>query len=54
MRPEVSYVPYATYSKEQTGNIIIFAHFEEDNLLSESRNGTESGDKYDDNSNLPH
>ena len=52
MRPEVSYVPYATYSKEQTGNIIIFAHFEEDNLLSESRNGTESGDKYDDNSNL--
>ena len=28
MGPEVSYLPYATSSKEQTINIITFAHFE--------------------------
>ena len=28
MRPAVTYTPYATSSKEQTGNIIMFAHFE--------------------------
>ena len=31
----------------------MFAHFEERNLLSESRNVTENGDKSDDNSTLP-
>ena len=27
MRPTVTYTPYATYSKEQTGNLITFAQF---------------------------
>ena len=29
MRPAVTYTPYATSSKEKTGNVITFAHFEE-------------------------
>ena len=37
MRPAVTYTPYATSSKEQTGDIITFTLFEERNLLSESR-----------------
>ena len=56
MRREVSFIPCATSSKEQTGNIITFAHFEEKSLLSEAQNllyetwgNTESGNKYDDN-----
>ena len=47
MRPAVTYTPYATSSKEQTGNVIMFAQFEEGNLLSETRNDTESGDESD-------
>ena len=47
MRPTVTYTPYATSSKEQTGDIITFAQFEEGNLLSETRNNTENGDKSD-------
>ena len=47
MRPAVTYTPYATSSKEQTGDLITFAQFEEGNLLSETRNDTESGDKSD-------
>ena len=47
MRPEVTYTPYATSSKEQTGNVITFAQFEEGNLLTETRNDTESGDESD-------
>ena len=31
----------------QTGDVITFAQFEEGNLLSETRNDTESGDKSD-------
>ena len=42
------YVPYATSSKEQTGNIIIFTQFEAGDVLSEYRNSTESGEKSDD------
>ena len=38
MRPAVSYTPYVTYSREQTGNIITFAQFEEGGLLFETRN----------------
>ena len=34
MRPFVTYTPCATSSREQTGNIILFAQFEEGNLLS--------------------
>ena len=47
MRPEVTYTPYDTSSKEQTGDVIMFAHFEEGGLLTETRNNTESGDEYD-------
>ena len=34
MRPAVTYTPYATSSKEQTGDVITFAQFEEGNLLN--------------------
>ena len=47
MRPAVTYTPYATSSREQTGDVITFAQFEEGNLLSETRNDTESGDESD-------
>ena len=47
MRPAMTYTPYVTSSKEQTGDVITFAHFEEGNLLSETRNDTESGEKSD-------
>ena len=39
----VSYIPCDTSSREQTGNIITFAQFEEGDLLSETRNDAESG-----------
>ena len=38
MRPEVTYTPYDTSSKEQTGDLIMFALFEEGNILTENRN----------------
>ena len=47
MRPTVTYTLYATSSKEQTGDVITFTQFEEGNLLSETRNDTESGDESD-------
>ena len=47
MRLAVTYTPYATSSKEQTGDIITFAQFEEGYLLSETLNDTESGDESD-------
>ena len=47
MRPTVTYTPYATSSKEQTGDVITFTHFEEGNLISETRNDTESDDESD-------
>ena len=45
----VSYIPYATYSNEKNGYIITYLQFEEGGLLLGSHNGTESGDKSDDN-----
>ena len=45
MCPAVTYTPYATSSKEQTRDVITFAQFEEGNLLTETCNNTESGDK---------
>ena len=45
MRPSVTYTPYATSSKEQTGNVITFAQFEERNLWTKTCNDAESGDK---------
>ena len=47
MCPSVTYTPYATSSKEQTGDVITLAQFEEGNLLSETRNDTEIGDESD-------
>ena len=35
-RPAVSYILYATSSREKTGDIIMFANFEEGNLLSKT------------------
>ena len=47
MRLTVTYTLYATSSKEQTGDVITFAQFEEGGLLIETLNDTESGDKSD-------
>ena len=52
MRPDMSYIPYDTSSREKTGDIIMFAQFEEGNLLSETRDNTESSNEYDDDSYL--
>ena len=50
MRLSVTYTPCATSPRDQTGNIITFTQFEEGNLLSETRNDTEKGEKSDGNS----
>ena len=47
------YITYATSPKKRTGYKITFTQFEEGNLLLEYHNGIESGDKSDDDSNLP-
>ena len=49
----ISYIPYATSLREQTGDIITFTHFEEGGLLSETRDDAESGGESNDNSNIP-
>ena len=53
MRPSVTYASCATSSKEQTGDIITFAQFEEGNLLSETRNDAESSYESNDDSIIP-
>ena len=45
MRPAVTYTPYATSLREISGDVITFAQFEEGNILTETRNDAESGDK---------
>ena len=45
MRPAVTYTLYATSSKEQTGDVITFAQFEEGIILNETCNNAESGDE---------
>ena len=47
MRPTVTYTPYATSSKEKTGDIITLTQFEEGNLITETRNDTESDEESD-------
>ena len=47
MLPAVSYISYDKFLREQTGNIITFAQFEEGGLLSETLDDTEIGNKYD-------
>ena len=58
MRPDVSYTPYNIFSRKN-GDIITFAQFEEGNflfetwnLLSETCDDKESGDKNDENSTM--
>ena len=41
MRPAVTYTLYATSSKEQTGDVITFAQFEEGNILTKTRNNAD-------------
>ena len=36
MRPAVTYTPYATSSKEQTGDVITFTRFQKGNILPEN------------------
>ena len=43
----VTYTPYATSSREKTGDVITFAQFEEGNILTETCNDAESSDEYD-------
>ena len=50
--PAASYITYATSSREQNGNIITFIQFKEGNLLSETSDSKESGNKYDEDSNM--
>ena len=50
MNPEVTYTPYATYLKEQNGDVITFTQFEEGNILTETRNDAESCDESDNDS----
>ena len=47
MPPYVTYTPCAASSREQIGDKITFAQFEEGNLLSITRNYAESGDEDD-------
>ena len=47
MRPEVTYTPYGTSLKEKTGEIKMFAQFEEGNILTKNRNDADSGDESD-------
>ena len=60
MQPAVPHIPYAASSREQPGNIITFAQFEEVNLLyethnlwSKTRDNTESSNKSYDDLTLP-
>ena len=53
MRPYVTYAPYAKSSKEKNGDIITFKHSEEGNLLFETHENAESGEKSDDDSIIP-
>ena len=50
MRPAVTYTLYTTSSREKTGDVITFAQFEEENILTETLNDAESGDKSDNES----
>ena len=47
MRLSVTYTLYATSSKEQNGDVITFAQFEEGKILTETRNGAEIDDESD-------
>ena len=44
MRPSVTYTPCATSLREQTGDIITFAQFEEGNIRTKTRDKAEIND----------
>ena len=46
----MTYTPYAVSSREQTGNVIMFAQFEEGNILTKTRKDAESGNESDNES----
>ena len=46
----MTYIPYGTSLREQTGNIITFAQFEEGNILTKNCNNAEIGDEPDNES----
>ena len=50
MRPAVTYTPFETSLREQTSDVITFAQFEEVNILNETCNDAESGEKSDNKS----
>ena len=50
MLPAVTYTLYATSLKEKTGDVITFTQFDEENILTETRNDAESGDESDNKS----
>ena len=50
MRSAVTYTPYATSSREKTGDVITFAQFEEVNIITKYCNDAEIGDKSDNKS----
>ena len=50
MHPGVTYTPYATSSKEQTGDVITFAQFGEGKILIKTCNDAEIGDESDNES----
>ena len=41
MQPDILYIPYATSSHEQTGDIITFEQFEQGGLVENKRNEDE-------------
>ena len=56
----MSYIRYDKYSREQTGDVIIFLQFEKWNLLSETqsllsetRDNKKSGNEFDDDLTMP-
>ena len=53
MRLTVTYTPYGTSSREQTGYIITFTQFEEGNILTKAHNDEESSKESKDESIMP-
>ena len=53
MRLAVTYTPCATSLRGKTGDIIMFAQFEEGNILTKTCNDAESSDESNDNSIIP-
>ena len=47
MRTDVTYIPYDTSPREQTGDIIKFTQFKQGNLLYETHENAELSDEYD-------